>query len=65
MVEDSTKAVEALSAPFYGNPSDGMTLIGVTGTSGKTTVTTLIKEISESLGKKSGKIGTLGAYVGH
>ncbi|MBP5093909.1 MAG: UDP-N-acetylmuramoyl-L-alanyl-D-glutamate--2,6-diaminopimelate ligase [Abditibacteriota bacterium] len=65
VVEDSTKAVEALSAPFYGNPSDGMALIGVTGTSGKTTVTTLIKEISESLGKKSGKIGTLGAYVGH
>jgi hypothetical protein len=50
-----------VAAELYGRPADGMTLVGVTGTSGKTTVTYLLEAIFERSGRPAGVIGTTGA----
>lgn len=57
-------AMGEISAPFYGYPSRDMKLIGVTGTSGKTTVTHLIQSIFNAAGEKAGLVGTLGTKIG-
>lgn len=44
---------------FYGNPSAKLKIIGVTGTNGKTTITTLLYQIATNLGYKAGLIGTI------
>lgn len=44
---------------FYGNPSKKMKIVGVTGTSGKTTTATLLYKIATGLGYKAGLIGTV------
>lgn len=61
-VANSRIALSQLSHAWYGFPSKDMTVIGVTGTNGKTTVTFLLKAIFESAGKKTGLIGTTGIY---
>lgn len=53
------------AANFYGNPSKKFTLIGVTGTKGKTTTTFMIKSILEKHGQKVGLIGTIANYIGN
>lgn len=66
IVFDDTRAALALMASsFYGNPTEKFTLIGVTGTNGKTTVTYLVKHILESKGYKIGLIGTNQNMVGN
>lgn len=57
-------AMGEISAPFYGYPSRSLKLVGVTGTSGKTTVTHLVQSIFSASGRPAGLIGTLGARVG-
>ncbi len=64
IVNDSKDAMAAISAEFFGNPADKLTLIGVTGTNGKTTVTYLIKAIAEQQGKRVGVIGTIMNMIG-
>src|ERR1700733_14910163 len=44
---------------FFGNPSAKLKIIGVTGTNGKTTTTTLLYKVATELGHKSGLIGTV------
>ncbi len=62
---DSRKALALASAAFFGHPAREMTMIGVTGTNGKTTSTMLIKHILEhSLGAKVGLLGTIANYIG-
>ncbi|MCX6344512.1 MAG: UDP-N-acetylmuramoyl-L-alanyl-D-glutamate--2,6-diaminopimelate ligase [Armatimonadetes bacterium] len=61
---DGRKAMGEIAAPFYGFPTRKIKLIGVTGTSGKTTATHLIQGIFESAGMKAGLIGTVGAKIG-
>ena len=58
-VNDSRKALAISSAWFYGFPGDKLRLIGVTGTSGKTTTTYLIRAMLEEVGATSGVIGTI------
>jgi UDP-N-acetylmuramoyl-L-alanyl-D-glutamate--2,6-diaminopimelate ligase len=53
-----------VAAELYGRPADRMTLVGVTGTSGKTTVTYLLEAIFERSGRPAGVIGTTGVRVG-
>lgn len=60
--EDCRKALSKLSANFYGRPSEDMTIYGVTGTNGKTTISYLIKSVVEASGKQCGVLGTI-AYV--
>jgi UDP-N-acetylmuramoyl-L-alanyl-D-glutamate--2,6-diaminopimelate ligase len=59
VVDDSRIALAFLAAAFYGNPSQKLILIGITGTNGKTTTTYLIKSIIETAGRKAGLIGTI------
>ncbi len=52
------------AARFFGAPSHRMDLIGVTGTSGKTTTTWLIESIFAAAGRPCGLIGTIGVFAG-
>lgn len=63
-VEDSRNIMALLCARFYDNPSKKFTLIGITGTNGKTTTTYLIKNMLEKAGKKVGLIGTNQNMIG-
>ena len=64
IVEDTRRAYAVMCANYFGRPADRLKLIGVTGTNGKTTVTFLIKQILEKLGRKSGLIGTIQNMMG-
>lgn len=63
-VEDSRKALAEISAAFYNFPARGLTVIGVTGTDGKTTTSMLIFNILEAAGFRAGMISTVGATLG-
>ncbi len=64
LVDNTRDALSPLCSNLFGNPSESLRLIGLTGTNGKTTTTFLIKQILESLGKKVGLIGTVQNMVG-
>ena len=65
LVPDSRKALARTACRFYGDPSSKMTVIGVTGTNGKTTTTYLVKHLLEEiLHAKVGLIGTNGNMIG-
>ena len=59
IVEDTRAAMAVLAAEFYDHPSKKMTMIGVTGTNGKTSTTYMIDAIARQAGKKTGIIGTI------
>ena len=58
-VRDSAAALGIVAGNFYGNPSEHLSLIAVTGTNGKTTVATLLYQLFEQLGYKCGLLGTV------
>ena len=58
-VKDASKALGQFASNFYGNPSEKLNLIGITGTNGKTSVTTLLFDIFKNLGFKSALISTV------
>lgn len=62
-VEDSRKALAYMSAAWFDYPARKMTVIGLTGTKGKTTTSFMIKKILEQAGHRVGLIGTTGAYI--
>ena len=62
-VEDSAETLGILAANFYGNPSHNLTLVGVTGTNGKTTIATLLYQLMRALGYKVGLFSTVRNYV--
>ncbi len=62
-VLDISQALAMVSDYFFGNPSQHIRLLGVTGTNGKTTITHLIEHILNHAGLKSGLIGTLGTRL--
>ena len=62
--DDTRSALASLGAAFYGHPERDLKIIGVTGTNGKTTVTTLIKSVLEFEGKTVGLIGTNKNMIG-
>ncbi len=65
LVEDSRLALALVSAAYFEHPSEKLTMIGVTGTNGKTTVTTLLKHmLEEAADAKVGLIGTNGNMIG-
>ena len=63
-VKDSRYALALLSAAWFGHPAEKMTVIGLTGTKGKTTTAHMVKSILEAAGHKVGMIGTVGAVIG-
>jgi UDP-N-acetylmuramoyl-L-alanyl-D-glutamate--2,6-diaminopimelate ligase len=58
-VGDSRESLARVSANFYGHPTKELSLVGVTGTNGKTTITYLLESIWKSEHKKTGVIGTI------
>lgn len=58
-VKNAGFALGIMAANFYGNPSKSLTLIGITGTNGKTTVATLLYKLFAKLGYKSALISTI------
>ncbi len=64
LVEDTRKALALASAVWFDYPSRELTMVGITGTKGKTTVTCLIKAILEKAGHKVGLIGTIETVIG-
>ncbi len=64
VVPDTRVAMGLLAASFFHHPGRSMTLVGVTGTNGKTTTTSLIASILSAGGRTAGMIGTLtGAHT--
>ena len=64
-VADSRLALAQISCVYFGHPADGLKTVGVTGTNGKTTVTTLLKHVLEqTVHAKVGLIGTNGNLIG-
>ena len=63
-VGDARLALAELAAAFYGNPSRELTVVGVTGTNGKTTTTYLLAAIFEAAGRPCGRIGTVTYRIG-
>lgn len=63
-VKDSAKALGHLASNFYGNPSQKLKLIGVTGTNGKTSVSTLLFDVFKNLGYDSALLSTVEIRIG-
>ena len=63
-VPDARLSLAALAATLYDNPSEELTLVGITGTNGKTTTSYLLASIFEAAGVRCGRIGTVGYRIG-
>lgn len=63
VVADTRRALPRLASLVHGNPSRAVTLVGVTGTNGKTTVTHMIEAIARAAGMTAGLVGTVGARI--
>jgi len=64
-VADSHQALAIMAANYYENPSENLKLIGVTGTNGKTTVTSLLYELFKASGYEVGLLSTVKILVGN
>lgn len=62
-VANSADALGLLAAAWYGYPSSKLTLVGVTGTNGKTTIATLLYQLFRELGNKTGLLSTVCNYI--
>ncbi len=62
-VKDSAEALGLLACQFYGQPSRKLTLVGVTGTNGKTTIATLLYKLTRAMGYKTGLLSTVCNYI--
>ena len=63
-VADARLALAALAAAVEGRPSQELTLVGITGTNGKTTTSYLLASVFEAAGVRCGRIGTVGHRIG-
>lgn len=63
-VESSRKALALIASNFYDNPSEKLTLVGITGTNGKTTTVTLLHRMFMAMGYNCGLLSTIANYVG-
>ena len=64
IVPDARRAMSTVAANFYGRPAQGMKLLAVTGTNGKTSTTYMLKSIAQAAGFKVGLIGTIAVMIG-
>mgnify|MGYP003667950441 CR=1 FL=1 len=62
-VEDSNTTLAIIASNFYDNPSSKLTLVGVTGTNGKTTIASLLYELFKRAGYKAGLLSTVKVLV--
>ncbi len=64
IVKDTKRAMAVIADAFYGQPSQKMKVVGITGTNGKTTTSHIIDHILKEAGKKTGLIGTMYTKIG-
>lgn len=64
LVKDSRAALAQMAANYYGNPTDSLKVIGITGTNGKTSTATLLHRLFSDLGETVGLISTIVYKVG-
>jgi UDP-N-acetylmuramoyl-L-alanyl-D-glutamate--2,6-diaminopimelate ligase len=64
LVEDVRAAMAPVAKRFNGDPTAELAMVGVTGTSGKTTTTWLTRALLEAAGRQTGLIGTVTAWIG-
>jgi UDP-N-acetylmuramoyl-L-alanyl-D-glutamate--2,6-diaminopimelate ligase len=62
-VDSSNQALGTMASHYYGNPSEGLVLVGVTGTNGKTTIASLLYQLFSKLGYACGLISTVKVMV--
>ena len=63
LVENTDKALGLLASRWFGEPSRQLTLVGVTGTNGKTTIATLLYKLVRAMGHKAGLLSTVVNYI--
>jgi len=63
-VADARLALAKLAAAFYGHPADRLCTVGITGTNGKTTVSSMLREIFKAAGRRPGLLGTVRYEIG-
>lgn len=63
VVDNTDRALGLIASEWFGNPSRHLTLVGVTGTNGKTTIATLLYKLVQKMGKKAGLLSTVINYV--
>jgi UDP-N-acetylmuramoyl-L-alanyl-D-glutamate--2,6-diaminopimelate ligase len=64
-VPEARRAMGLFARAFWSFPDEALTLVGITGTKGKTTVVYLVEAIARAAGRRTGRIGTVGyAYAG-
>ena len=63
VVENSRKALALIADEYYGHPSGKLTLVGITGTNGKTTTVTLLYRLFKGMGYSCGLLSTIANYV--
>jgi len=63
-VPNARAALAELAATFFGNPSEELALVGITGTNGKTTISYVLASIFEAAGITCGRVGTIGYRIG-
>ena len=64
VVSDVRRAMPGAAAVFYGNPTDGLDLVGITGTNGKTTTAYLVRALLEADARQTGLLGTVKSVIG-
>jgi UDP-N-acetylmuramoyl-L-alanyl-D-glutamate--2,6-diaminopimelate ligase len=62
-VREARKALAVTAANFFGHPAEALQLVGVTGTNGKTTTTSLVDAIVKASGAKTGLFGTIAYHT--
>ena len=63
LVKDTDKALGLIASEWFGRPSEKLTLVGVTGTNGKTTIATLLYKLVRQMGHKAGLLSTVCNYI--
>jgi UDP-N-acetylmuramoyl-L-alanyl-D-glutamate--2,6-diaminopimelate ligase len=64
-VEDTHRALAMMASNYYGNPSEQLKLVGITGTNGKTTISSLLYSLFKKAGMEAGLISTVKIMVGN
>jgi UDP-N-acetylmuramoyl-L-alanyl-D-glutamate--2,6-diaminopimelate ligase len=64
VVTDTRRGAAVAATAFYGEPATALTLVGVTGTNGKTTTVGMLRHLLDEPGARAASIGTLGVLVG-
>jgi len=63
LVKDSRLALPVIASIYFGHPEEGLKLVAITGTNGKTTTNYFVQHLLDKSGQRAGRIGTTGAQM--